>query len=252
MFLGNALSSAASGLDSISRQLALVSQNVANAGTPDYVKQTLTLTDAQAGGQTFGVRTGPALRAMDDTLQADLLASVGTETGDKVTQSALERIDQLSGSPGSGRDLSGLLGALRDSFSKLANDPANGTQQRDVVNRAQSLANGVNALGTGLVKERQSAQDSLAEDVTAANAALQGLGTISNQIIGAQSRGESTADLEDQRDGQMRSLAELTGARFIKKPDGDLMAIAGSAVLPIRADTPPFAMGNTNIGASTP
>src|SRR4051812_34540610 len=139
MFLGNALTSAASGLDSITRQLALVSQNVANAGTPDYVKQTLTITDAQAGGQTFGVRTGPALRAMDETLQADLFASVGSESGDKVTQAALERIDQVSGSPGAGQDVPGLLGALRDAFSTLANDPANGTQQREVVNRARSV-----------------------------------------------------------------------------------------------------------------
>src|SRR6185312_16909173 len=102
MFLGNALTSAASGLDSITKQLALVSQNVANAGTPDYVKQSLTLTDAQAGGQTFGVRTGPATRAMDDVLQADMLASVGSERSDSVASAALGRIDQVSGAPGDG------------------------------------------------------------------------------------------------------------------------------------------------------
>src|ERR1700712_5500499 len=114
MFLGNTLTSAASGLDSSSKQLALVSQNIANASTPNYVKQTLTLTDAQSGEQTFGVRTGPAIRAMNDNLQANLFATVGTETGDQVTQAALQRIDQVSGSPGAGQDIPGLLGSLRE------------------------------------------------------------------------------------------------------------------------------------------
>ena len=47
MFLGSTLGSAASGLDSVSRQLALVSQNLANASTPNYVRQTLPLTSVE-------------------------------------------------------------------------------------------------------------------------------------------------------------------------------------------------------------
>ena len=36
MFLGSTLSSATSGLDSIERQLAVLSQNISNASTPNY------------------------------------------------------------------------------------------------------------------------------------------------------------------------------------------------------------------------
>jgi flagellar hook-associated protein 1 FlgK len=88
--------------------------------------------------------------------------------------------------------------------------------------------------------------------VTTVNTALKALGTLSNQIITAQSRGESTADLETERDGEMRTVAQLTGARFIKKSDGDVVAIAGSAILPIRADSGPLSMASTNIVAGTP
>ncbi|MBV8914918.1 MAG: flagellar hook-associated protein FlgK [Acetobacteraceae bacterium] len=252
MFLGNALGSAASGLDSITRQLALVSQNVANAGTPNYVKQTLSLSAADAGGQTFGVLTGPATRAMDDTLQANLFAAVGTEAADTTAQDALQRIDQVSGAPGDGQSLPDLFGALQDSFSKLMNDPANGTQQREVVTQAQSLAQGVNALGSSLVQERQTAQNSLQQEATTANTALRALGTLSDQIILAQSRGESTADLEDQRDAQMQTVAQLTGAKFIKQSNGDLLAIAGSSVLPLRASSGPFSISGINFTGSTP
>ena len=252
MFLGNALSSASSGLDSISRQLALVSQNIANAGTPNYVRETLPLASAEAGGQTFGVRSGVATRAMDEQLQANLFAAVGSEAGEQVAQSALAQIDQVSGAPGSGQDLSSLFGALRDSFSQLANDPANGTQQRVVVNRAQSLADGLHRLGSAMLNAQQNAQDSLVKAKDAANAALHALGTLSDQIILARSRGQSTADLEDQRDGQMRTLAQLTGARSVPQANGDLLVIAGSAPLPLRASSGPFSIGNATFAPGTP
>jgi flagellar hook-associated protein 1 FlgK len=144
------------------------------------------------------------------------------------------------------------LGSLRDSFSKLLNDPANGTQQAEVVNQAKTLASGINTVGAALLDERQTAQTTLVQDVTTVNTALRTLGTLSDQIIVSQSRGESTADLEDQRDGQMRIVAQMTGAKFIKKSDGDLMAIAGSAVLPIRAASGPFSMASINLSSSTP
>src|ERR1700710_1224205 len=133
MNLDGALTSAASGLDSINKQLALISQNVANAGTPDYVRQSLPVSSVVAGNRGLGVRTGPATRSLDETLQADLFAATATEAGEQVTQAAMERIDQVSGMPGSGQDLPGLLGLVRDAFSQLATDPANGTQQRQVL-----------------------------------------------------------------------------------------------------------------------
>ncbi len=252
MTLDGALSSAASGLDSITKRLALISQNVANAGTPDYVRQAVAVNSASAGDQAFGVRTGVATRAMDEHLQGDLLTAVASEAGEQVTQSALARIDEVSGSPGSGQDLPGLLGALRDAFSQLGANPANGTQQRQVVNRASGLVDGLHALAGSLLDARQSAQDSLVLDVATVNTALRGLGALSDQVIQAKSRGESTADLEDQRDTQMRALAGLTGARFLHQANGDLLAVSGGMVLPLRAATGPFSVGEATLARDTP
>ena len=252
MFLGNALGSAASGLDSIERQLALVSQNVANASTPNYVRQTLPLSTLDSGGGPGGVRSGLATRSVDLHLQANLLAAVATEAGSKVTQSALEGIDQVSGVPGSGQDLSSLLGTLRDSFSTLSNDPASGSQQQDVLSKAGSLVDGLHTLGIALVQARQTAQDTLVQDVSTANDALHALGQLSNQIIAAKAAGQSTADLEDARDGQQRSLAQLIGARFITQANGDVQAIAGNSLLPLHATSGPFSLGNANFNGATP
>lgn len=252
MFLGNTLGSAASGLDSIERQLALLSQNVANASTPNYVRQTLPLSSLDTAGGPAGVRTGLAQRSVDQHLQANLFAAVATEAGGQVTQSALEGIDQVSGVPGSGQDLSSLLGVLRDSFSTLANDPANGSQQLDVLSKAGSLVSGIHTLGNALLQARQTAHDTLVQDASTANDALHALGRLSDQIIAAKAAGQSTADLENARDGQLRSLAQLTGARFVNQPNGDVQLIAGNSVLPTRASNGPFSIGNANFNGATP
>ena len=86
MSLGSILGIASSGLASVNQQLAVVSQNVANAGTPGYARETAADTDLTAGGQGFGVVTGPATVAVDTALQSALAGVNASQT----------RADQLS------------------------------------------------------------------------------------------------------------------------------------------------------------
>ena len=251
MFLGNTLSSASSGLDSIERQIATLSQNVSNASTPNYVRESTPLTSVDSAGGPGGVRTGQAVREIDIQLQSNLFASVATEAGSRVTSSALSGIDAASGSPGSGQDLASMVGNLQDSFSALDTNPSSQTQQAAVLGAAGSLVNGINSLGASLVQARQKAQDSLSDGITAANSALSSIGKLSDQIISARAQGQSTAGLEDARDGEMKSLATLTGAKFVQQSSGDVQVIAGNTVLPTRQTTGPFVPQTATFSAGT-
>ena len=252
MFLGNTLSAASSGLDSIERQIAVVSQNVSNASTPNYVRETVSLTSLATAGGPAGVRTGVETRVTDSDLQASVFGSLANEAGSNATQAALAGIDQVSGVPGSGQDLSSLFGALQDSFSTLANDPASGSQQEDVLSKAGAFVSGLQTVSAALVQARQSAQNTLVTDVTAANSALQQVGQLSAQIIATKSLGQSTADLEDQRDVQLQSLAQLTGAKFVQQSNGGVEVIAGNSVLPQGQQSGPFSLAGANVNAATP
>lgn len=251
MFLGNTLSSASSGLDSIERQLAVLSQNVANASTPNYVRESTPVTSADSAGGPAGVRTGQTVRELDVQLQSNLFASVATAAGSNVTSSSLSGIDAASGTPGSGQDLASLVGNLQDSFSALDADPSSQTQQAVVLGSASSLVDGIHSLSASLVQARQKAQDSLSDGVTAANSALSSIGKLSDQIISARAQGQSTAGLEDDRDGQMRTLATLTGAKFVQKSSGDVQVIAGNTELPTHADSGPFSLSSVSFTAGT-
>lgn len=251
MRLDVALTDAASGLDSINRQLATIAQNVANAGTPGYVKENLATSSVEAGGVGMGVRSGVATRLVDAALQENVLAATGEVAGDQVRQTALSGIDAASGAPGSGQDLASLLGALRDGFSTLANDPSNQTQQRQVVNLAAGVARGVNTLAQAVGSARQTAQDGLVIDVAACNTALASVGRLSNEIVTARALGQSSADLEDRRDAALAQVTQLTGARFLKQMNGDLLAVVGGTILPTHADSGPLDIAVATIGAGS-
>ncbi len=252
MGLGSVLNSASSGLDSASKRIATISQNVANASTAGYVRETVAVTSFAAGGDGAGVRTGPAARSLDERLQSSALSASAVVVGEQTRSDALASIDAASGTPGAGFDLPSLLGALRDAFTTLQSDPANAAQQRVVVNRADTLARGVNALGQAVSGARQSAQDAAVADVTTANSALRDIGALSDQIIAAKSGNHGTADLEDQRDRSIRTLSDLTGARVLLQANGDALALAGGLVLPTRAATGPFALGAATLAPDTP
>ena len=257
MRLDATLTQASAGLDSVQKRLAAVAQNVANANTPGYVRQTVAVESLAAGGDGYGVRTGVAARSVDTVLQGNLFAVGGQAAGGQLKQQALAAVDEAAGVVGSGQDLAGLVGGLRDAFSTLASDPANETQQRAVLNAADALARGINGLGLAVQQQRQVAQNGVVEDVGRANTALRTIGDLSDRIIQARSRGESTADLEDKRDAAMQAVAQLTGAAFLPQPNGDVLAVSGGTVLRTHPsqgvpDAGPLSIGDAALAPDTP
>jgi flagellar hook-associated protein 1 FlgK len=129
MSLDGALSIATGGLANVNRRMAVVSQNVANAGTPGYAAEIATQRSLTADGVGLGVRSGPAIRNLDTMLQAEVFSQNATVAGLHTRQTALQSIDAAQGTPGQGDDIPSQLGKLQDQFSTLLNDPASAPQQ---------------------------------------------------------------------------------------------------------------------------
>lgn len=146
MSLNSALSIAAGGLANINAQFALISQNVANAATPAYAVETSNQQALTADGVGMGVLTAPATLQVDQALQSSAVQQNAIVTSLQTTQTALQTIDSVLGTPGSSSDIGSLLGNLQNSFSTLLTDPSNQTQQGAVVDAATTLAQGINTL----------------------------------------------------------------------------------------------------------
>lgn len=243
MSLESTLLSASSGLASIQQRLAVVSQNVANAGTPGYAKEVTDTSARAAGGQGMGVASGPARRQLDVALQAASWAQDGVTTGSSLRSDVLAQVDAAQGIVGSGTSIADYTGALRDSFSALSGDPSSSTLQQNAVLAAGNLARSVRGTATAIGQQRQAVQDGLVADATAANTALGAVGKLSDQIISLRSQGVSSADLENQRDVQLGTLASLVSLKVLPQPNGDVtVATSNGLVLPTHAGKGPFAI----------
>ena len=251
MGLDDALSAATSGLANVGLQFAVLSQNVTNASTPDYAAEVTTQTSLDAGGEGYGVQTGPATRTLNLALQAGAFEQDGIVAGLATQQTALKQVDAVQGTPGQGTDLSSLLGKLQDQFSTLGNDPSNSTQQSAVVSAAQSLTQQINALAGSYTNARQSAQDTVVADAATLNSSLATIGQLSTQITQLRAAGASTADLENQRDTAMNGLSQILDVKFLEKSNGDMLVMSASGLsLPTTGSPPPFAASSATLGAS--
>jgi flagellar hook-associated protein 1 len=231
--LSSALSIANSGLASINAQFALLSSNIANASTPAYSAEVSNQQDVTADGVGLGVHIGPAVRRIDQTLQSSLTQQNGVVANLQTTQAALQSIDATLGTPGSGNDLGSLVGNLQNGFSALLTDPANQTQQTAVVQAASTLAQGINQLGSTYTAQRQAAEDDLASSVSTLNTTLSTIGTLNQQIVALQAGGQSTADLENQRDAAVQTVSGLVGINTVEQTNGNLLILtSGGLSLP--------------------
>lgn len=249
MSLATVLGIAGSGLANVNRQMAVVSQNVSNASTPDYVREVSTQTSLTASGVGMGVRTGPVQRALDGALQTALFRQNGAVAGLQTRQAALAAIDSVHGVPGQGNDIASLLGRLQDGFASLASDPSNATQQAAVAGDASALAAQINVVSAAYTIGRNTAQTAIVSGVDTLNSTLARIGDLSGQIMQLRALGQSTADLENQRDAAVDQLSGLLEVRGLTQPNGDLLLVTPSGLsLPTRTGSPPFATTATTLG----
>jgi flagellar hook-associated protein 1 FlgK len=256
MSLDSSLSIATGGLANINAQFALISQNVANAATPGYAAEVGSQQSLTADGVGLGVQTGPATLQINQALQASVNQQNAVVSNAQTTQTALQAIDSVLGTPGAGSDLGSLLGNLQDSFSTLLTEPSTQTQQSAVVSAATTLTQGINALSNAYTAQRQAAQNDIGSSLITLNSTLATIGQLSNQIIALKPTNQGVADLENQRNEAVNTLSSLIDIKTIEQPNGDLSIFTGSGLtLPIRgAGSSPFSIATASAppGSSYP
>jgi flagellar hook-associated protein 1 FlgK len=231
MSLSSAIAIAAGGLANIADSLGVVSHNVANAGTAGYAAETLTQQEATSGGTGEGVRTGIAITYINQQLQTDLLGQNSAVSALQTTQTALNPINQALGQVGQGSDLSSLLTNLQNSFTSLATNPDNASQQQAVVTSAQNLAQGINTLSSAYSAARQNTQDNLVAAIGSLNQDLSTIGTLNAQIINQTNQGLSTADLTNQLNNIETTVSNLISVQFLPQSNGSVLVATTSGIL---------------------
>ncbi len=217
------LENALSGLKVAQKQLDVISNNISNAQVEGFTRKILPQSSVILLGQGAGVSADPAIRNVDLNLQADLFAQVSYKEFYTVQVDALNRIQQFHGGPDAGAAFSAKLAELRDAFTSLDSDPSNSVIQNQVLNAAQDMAEKLNDFGDLVQTIRSDAETSISLAVSRANALIENIADLNQQVKQNYSINQSTAALEDERDKSIDALSEILELSFFERGDGVLV-----------------------------
>ena len=230
------LSNAASGLNAAQAGITVISNNIANAGVTGYTAKNLDLSTFMAGSQASGVRTGAVTRSVDAAVQASLWSSASAVGALTVRSQVLNAVNATQGTPGAGNSLADAVSALQSSFNLLQSQPSNMTQQQAVVTAASTLATTINNTANAVNSQINGVQTQLVSAVSELNYAMVTVQTTTQELVGAVSANQNTADLEDQRDTALQTLSSLLSLNYDKQANGNI-TILGQNGLSIPLDS---------------
>ncbi|RXT56924.1 flagellar hook-associated protein FlgK [Bosea sp. Tri-44] len=218
MGLSTSLGTAISGLNSAQIGIGVVSQNIANAGTPGYVRRNVSSVDSISGG-TVGVSNPNVQRLLDRIVQHQLLQESSGAAYTSTRAQVFANLDQLYGAPGSKTALDSMYSSFTSSLQALQNDPSSYTNRTAVLDAASQLASRLRGLSEGVQQQRAQAEAGIGAGVTRVNELLDQLTNVNARIVNAQQT-SGTADLRDQRDRIVSELSQYVEIRTDERPNG--------------------------------
>ncbi|MBP0494503.1 flagellar hook-associated protein FlgK [Pararoseomonas indoligenes] len=247
MSLDLALSIARSGLSHVNRQLAQSAANVANAATPGYTRKEVQGQAVVAGALSSGVRSAEATRAVDAALVNRMNAARAATDAAAARAALLKGVEVAHGA--TGESVADLTAALGDAFTALRGDPSDTLLQSKVTGAAQDLVDRYATVSSAIQDARQGAQDTMVQDVKALNDALRKISDLTGQIVPLRAQGQSTAELEDQRDAAVATLSSVMQVKALADVDGGITLItAGGLNLPLQSESGPFSLAGAALG----
>lgn len=216
MSLSQALISSIAGLNTTQANLALVSSNVANAGTPGYVRKTGNQVATAANGTAVGVRTVSVQRELDTYVQKQLRTENAGASYADIRAQFYSQLQSVYGTPGSDTALDTVFNNFTSAVQTLASSPDDASAQAGVVGTARLLTEQLNSMSQGIQSLRSAAELGISDSVNQANDAMQHIADINAQLSGISTIDSSTALLLDQRDAYIDKLSKLMDINVVQ------------------------------------
>ncbi len=229
--LSTALTTALSGLNVNQQQLAVLSQNIANANTAGYslqvANQQAVLPRRRGQRRQHRGRHPPGQPEPDRNAVQQQNSTVG-QTG--VLSDYNNRIQILLGQPGNNNSLDTFVNGFFNTLQSLAQTPQNTALQQAAVNSGVTLASQVRQTAVGLQNLQYQADTDIGTAVTSVNTDLTNLATLNQNITSATLQGQSVAGLEDQRDSLLNDIAQYLNISTYTNSDGSINVTTGNGV----------------------
>ena len=231
MGIGAAFTIGRSALAASQLGVQVASNNLANAATEGYTRQTLGLqplagdASTQEGQIGRGVRFTGVRRQLDPAIESRYNTSISESAAAEEVLRAYSGVETILNEL-TDLDLSSELGDFFTGWSELAN----GTQaQSQVVEQGELLAGFIQRLRSDLTGQRDELDNRLGALTSEADNALTEIARLNEQITSSESGGATNNPLRDQRDQIVRELSEILDVTVIEQASGAIDVLVGSS-----------------------
>lgn len=247
-----------SGISATELQISVASSNISNADTAGYTVKTAN----QSSSVTGGVGTGVTITGITSNVDKLLLKSLVGATSDlgaaDTTDSYMSQLSQLFGSAASsgtsttGTSLANSLASLESALSSLASTPSSVSLQAAAVSALGNVATQLRDTSSGIQTLRSNADKDIGSAVTTVNSDLTQISSLNTQIKKMAATGQSTADLEDQRNSALQDLSQYMNVSYYTASNGDMQVYSqsGQALVDSQAHTLSYTT-SANVSAGT-
>jgi flagellar hook-associated protein FlgK len=200
------------------RGMDLTGQNIANATTPGYRRQTLGLASRVTAGYGTGVEVSAINRFTAWPIRTAIL------TGNSQQSAASTRLDarrQIETAFGQGENTIG--GKLQDFFNKverLTSKPGESAVRRELVSAASDLARQFNGVSGDIDRLKADVGRQATQTVDEVNSITSRIADLNGRIYAVEVRGEQANELKDQRDQLIDDLSQRMDLRTVDVGNG--------------------------------
>ncbi|MEO7151911.1 MAG: flagellar hook-associated protein FlgK, partial [Burkholderiaceae bacterium] len=239
--------------------LQATGNNIANAATPGYSRQTVQLETAgsQSTGSGFfgkGVNVATVTRAHDEFLTREAATTQSVAAADATRYSQLMQLEKVFGLGESG--LGYAAGQLFSSFVDVASQPQDASARQVVLGRTDDLVTRFRGAAEQIDAQQAGVKQEVKVAVTAVNDLTRQIADLNQRIATAQGSGHTPNELLDQRDTAIAELGKRIQVTTIAASDGSVgvyagggqQLVLGTTVNKLVAMTDPFDPSRVGVG----
>lgn len=238
MSLFSSIQSSANALRVNQLGLQIVSNNIANANTPGYIRQEL----VQAPGLGYrygdmiigqGVKAVGVVQKLDNfvlqrmrEVQSQLSYSQGLQDANERLESVISELSEY--------DLSTAMSNFSNAMQELSNQPGSASIRSLVVQRGTELAGGIRQLSSRVTEIASTGNGQINNVANDINRLISSIANLNRRIVEAEGgsiSASSAVGLRDERIKQLDELATLVDIQAIEQANGSVTVIVGGDYL---------------------
>jgi|SRR5450755_2669678 len=225
-------------------QLQVTGNNIANANTPGYSRQTADLATSfsqQTGAGFFGrgVDVTTVTRAHNEFLTREAATSTALAAADDARSAQLQQLETVfkTGTDGLGHAAQQAFNAFVD----VSNNPQDSAARQTALARVGDMAKAFNDASSQIDAQQTGISDELRSSVASVNSLTQQVASLNQQIANFNGSSHAPNDLLDQRDTAIKSLSALVQVTTVPAADGTVgVFLGGSQKLVLGAYSTPL------------